>query len=107
MLLCAGLFRLLMDVRSGDDPVAVLRPQLKQVPLERLAPAGSQGHDDMVCRYEVFMGAMSEGLADALRDNRGFDTLISNGVALADVISQIFSTNHGDAMVGGWFGEFR
>ncbi len=107
MLLCAGLFRLLLDVRSSDDPVRALLPQLKKVPLERVESTGSLGSDELVRFYEVFMAAMSSGLPDALRDDRSFDNLISNGVAFADAIGQVCSKQHGEAMFGGWFGELR
>ena len=107
MLLCAGLFRLLLDVRSSDDPVRALLPQLKNVPLERVARMGSRERDELVRGYEVFMAAMSNGLAKALRDDHSFDNLVSNGVALSEAIGQACSEQYGDAMFGGWFGELR
>ena len=107
MLLCAGLFRLLLDVRSSNDPVRDLLPQLRKVPLERAARTASGWSDDVASGYEVFITAMSNGLAAVLRDDHSFDNLISNGVAFADAIGQACSKQYGDAMVGGWFGELR
>lgn len=88
-LLCAGLFRLLLQVRGSADPIHDLMDLLKLVPLERLTNDDDiPESDNLIAAYDYFMAAMSKGLTAVVRDRRAFDKLIANGAALSRIIGK-------------------
>ncbi len=106
MLLCAGLFQLLLEVRDSEEPIDDLVELLQLVPLERVARNISRGHaGELRQHYERFAAAMSEGLTNVVRDTTQFDNLIANGSEMAKLLGQASSSQFGAAMQTGWFGE--
>jgi hypothetical protein len=110
MLLCAGLYHLLVEVMDSAEPATELAELLRLVPLERVnrtTGVGYSADQEVLCGYEVFMDAMSRGLIETVGDDDVFASLIANGATLSQRLGQRFVTRFGSRVATGLFGEMR
>ncbi len=110
MLLCAGLYHLLAEAVTSPDPVSHVNELLRLVPLERVGRELGEGRSPEAATlddYEVFMGAMSRGLVDVVRDDESFARLIANGASMSQTLGERFANRFGGQVAAGLFGEIR
>lgn len=105
MLLCVGLFDLLLHVSDSRSPVQELARLLRLTPLERVLRTSQPR--DVESRYEAFMKWMASGLESVVESDSAFASCIANGKAMSRALGNELMQSYSDQMHSAMFGELR
>lgn len=105
LLMCVGLFDLLLHVVDSRSPVDEVARLLRLTPLERILKVSRPR--DIEARYEAFVGWMNQGLSSVVESEGAFADCIANGALMSRAIGIELAQSNGARMQAALFGELR
>ncbi len=106
MLMCAGLYVLLLQHRQDETASGELLQKLRQVPAERVAAEFSEPAA-LLSGYEQFLESMESGLVQVVESDEAFARLIASGTALSELVSRQILGSSSPAAAPSLFGDLR